>query len=111
MALRNRRLAQLGLFAALAVIHTWPLAAGLTTWSRLDNADTALTAWILGWVAHQLPLDPRHLFDANIFYPGLRTLAYSEHMVVQGVMGWPLFALGWSAVTVYNVTWCWPASR
>ncbi|MGD9905696.1 MAG: hypothetical protein AB7U83_19665 [Vicinamibacterales bacterium] len=87
----------------MAVVHTWPLAAGLTTWSRLDNADTALNAWILAWVAHQLPLDPQHLFDANIFYPEPRTLAFSEHMVVQGVMGLPLFALGWSAVTVYNV--------
>ena len=103
MALRNRRLAQLALFAALAVVHTWPLAAGLTTWSRLDNADTALNAWILAWVAHQLPVDPAHLFDANIFFPEPRTLAFSEHMVVQGVMGLPLFALGWSAVTVYNV--------
>ena len=103
MALRNRRLAQLAFFAALAVIHTWPLAAGLTTWSRLDNADTALNAWILAWVAHQLPIDPAHLFDANIFYPEPRTLAFSEHMVVQGVMGLPLFALGWSAVTVYNL--------
>ena len=103
MALRNRRLAQLALFAALAVVHTWPLAAGLTTWSRLDNADTALNAWILAWVAHQLPIDPLHLFDANIFFPEPRTLAFSEHMVVQGVLGLPLFALGWSAVTVYNV--------
>jgi hypothetical protein len=85
------------------VVHTWPLAAGLATWSRLDNADTALNAWALAWVAHQLPLDPLHLFDANIFFPEPRTLAFSEHMVVQGLMGLPLFALGWSAVTVYNV--------
>ena len=106
MALRDRRLAQLGtaaLFAALAIGHTWPLAAGLTSWSRLDNADTALNAWILAWVAHQLAVDPRHLFDANIFFPEPRTLAFSEHMVVQGLMGVPLFALGWSAITVYNV--------
>jgi len=103
VALRDRRLAQLAFFAALAVVHTWPLAAGLTSWSRLDNADTALNAWILAWVAHQLPIDPRHLFDANIFYPEPRTLAFSEHMIVQGVIGLPLFALGWSAVTVYNV--------
>jgi hypothetical protein len=96
----SRRLA---LFVALAVLHTWPLAAGLTSWSRLDNADTALNAWILAWDAHQLPRDPLHLFDANIFYPEPRTLAFSEHMIVQGVLGLPLFALGWSAVTVYNV--------
>lgn len=103
MALRNRRLAQLALFAALAVAHTWPLASGLSTLSRMDNADTALNAWILSWVAHQLPLAPLHLFDANIFHPEPRTLAFSEHMVVQGVMSVPLFAAGLSAVTVYNV--------
>jgi hypothetical protein len=103
VALRNRRLAQLALFAALAVLHTWPLAAGLTSWSRLDNADTALNAWILAWDAHQLPRDPVHLFDANIFFPEPRTLAFSEHMIVQGVLGLPLFVLGWSAVTVYNL--------
>ncbi|MBP7778559.1 MAG: hypothetical protein KA371_15690 [Acidobacteria bacterium] len=71
--------------------------------SRTDNADTALNAWILAWVAHQLPVAPLHLFDANIFYPEPRTLAFSEHMVVQGIMGLPLFALGLSAVTVYNL--------
>ena len=103
MALRNRRLAQLALFATLAVAHTWPLVTGLASLSRTDNADTALNAWILAWVAHQLPLAPLQLFDANIFYPEPRTLAFSEHMVVQGVMGLPLFALGLSAVTVYNL--------
>lgn len=103
MALRNRRLAQLALFAVLSAAHTWPLASALSTLSRMDNADTALNAWILSWVAHQLPLAPLRLFDANIFYPEPRTLAFSEHMVVQGVMSAPFFALGWSAVTVYNV--------
>ncbi len=103
MALRNRRLAQLALFAALAVVHTWPLATGLASMSRTDNADTALNAWILAWVAHQLPVAPLQLFDANIFYPEPRTLAFSEHMIVQGLMGLPLFALGLSAVTVYNL--------
>lgn len=83
--------------------HTWPLATGLTSLSRMDNADTALNAWIVSWVAHQLSWAPLHLFDANIFYPEPRTLAFSEHMVVQGVMGVPLFALGLSAVTVYNL--------
>jgi hypothetical protein len=85
------------------VLHTWPLATGLSSLSRMDNADTALNAWILSWVAHQLALAPLQLFDANIFFPEPRTLAFSEHMVVQGVMGIPLFALGLSAVTVYNL--------
>jgi len=85
------------------VLHTWPLAASLTTVSRTDNADTALNAWILAWVAHRLPTAPLALFDANIFYPEPRTLAFSEHMVVQGLFGLPFFSLGLSATTVYNL--------
>ncbi len=103
MALRDRRLAQLILFAVFALFHTWPLASAPGSWSRMDNADTALNAWIVAWVAHQLPRAPLHLFDANIFYPEPRTLAFSEHMVVQGVMGLPLLACGASAVLAYNL--------
>jgi hypothetical protein len=103
VALRDRRLAQLILFGGFAVFHTWPLPSAPASWSRMDNADTALNAWIVAWVAHQLPRSPLHLFDANIFYPEPRTLAFSEHMVVQGVMGLPLFALGASAVLAYNL--------
>lgn len=33
-----------------------------------------------------MPRDPLHLFDANIFYPEPRTLAYSDHLIVEGMM-------------------------
>jgi hypothetical protein len=41
-------------------------------------------------VAHQLPRDPVHLFDANIFYPAKHTLAFSEHLFTLAMMGAPL---------------------
>ncbi len=103
MALRDRRLAELALFLALATLHTWPLATDPAHLSRLDNDDTAFNAWVVAWVAHQLPRDPWHLFDAPIFLPEHDTLAYSEHMVVQSVMGAPLQWAGVSPVLVYNV--------
>lgn len=103
MALRNRRLAQLIVCVAATLLHTWPLASAPATWSRMDNADTALNAWIIAWVAHKLPSAPLALFDANIFFPEPRTLAFSEHMVVQGVLGLPFFAAGLSAALVYNL--------
>ena len=53
----------------LAIVHTWPLALNLAHLSRNDNGDAQLNEWILAWVAHQLPRDPIHLFEANIFYP------------------------------------------
>lgn len=101
--LRRSRLAQLAFFAAFAVLHTWPLAGDLGGWSRLDNADTALNTWIVAWVAHQLPRAPLDLFNANIFFPEPRTLAFSEHMVVQGTMGLPILTAGVHPVTTYNV--------
>lgn len=103
VALRDRRLIHLAACAAATVAHTWPLASAPATWSRMDNADTALNAWALAWVAHVLPRAPLELFNANIFFPEPRTLAFSEHMVVQGVLGLPFFAGGLSAAVVYNI--------
>ena len=105
MAVPNRRLAAGALAAclALAVLHTWPLATDPGGLSRHDNADTMLNEWIVAWVAHQAPRDPIHLFDANIFYPERRSLAFSEHMTVQGVMAGPALWLGASPVLAYNL--------
>ncbi|MBA2302043.1 MAG: hypothetical protein H0W08_05365 [Acidobacteria bacterium] len=96
-------LAALALFAALTVLHTWPLASALGTLSRHDNADAVLNEWALAWVAHQLPRDPLHLFDANIFYPEVNTLAFSEHLALQGAMGAPLFWAGVPSLVVHNL--------
>jgi hypothetical protein len=95
--------AALGIFALLAVLHTWPLATNPAHLSRNDNADTLLNTWAVAWVAHQLPRHPTQLFNANIFYPERLTLAYSEAMIVQGVMAIPLRAAGASPVLTYNL--------
>jgi hypothetical protein len=99
----RRAAAALVLSAGLAVIHTWPLAMDVAGQSRLDNADTALNTWIVAWVAHQLPRDPMRVFDAPIFHPERRTLAYSEHLLAQGVMGLPLRAAGLSPTATFNL--------
>lgn len=91
------------LFAALAVVHTWPLASDLQHWSRVDNGDGALNIWAVGWVGHEIVDNPLHLFDANIFHPEPLTLAYSEAMIVQGLLAAPVLALGGSAVLAYNL--------
>ena len=105
MAVSDRRLAAGALVAclALAVLHTWPLAANPGGLSRHDNADTMLNEWAVAWVAHQAPRAPLHLFDANIFFPEPRTLAFSEHLVVQGAMAAPVSWLGASPVLAYNL--------
>src|SRR5437867_220453 len=91
------------LFAVLTVAHTWPLATHPATLSRNDNGDTVLIEWSLAWVAHQLPRDPFHLFDANIFYPAEHALAFSEHLFTLAMMGAPFSWIGASPVLVFNI--------
>ena len=96
-------LAALALFVALAVFHTWPLASAPGVYCRNDNGDAVLNEWIVSWVAHQVVTDPVHLFDANIFYPERRTLAYSEHMLPQVLMVAPILWRGGSPVLAFNL--------
>lgn len=96
-------LAFLALFVVLAVGHTWPMATAPGQLSRNDTHDTVHHEWILAWDAHQIVTDPLRLFDTNTFYPERDTLAYSDHLIVQGLMGAPLFWLGASPVLVYNL--------
>jgi len=103
VAVRNRRLAELGLFTTLAVLHTWPLITDPAHLTRLDNDDTAFNTWVVAWVAHQIANDPLNLFNAPIFYPARDALAFSEHMTVPSLMGAPMLWLGVSPVLVYNV--------
>ena len=89
-------------FLLLAALHTWPLVTALHEYSR-DNDDERLNMWAVSWVAHQLPRDPAHLFDGNIFHPNRFTLAYSEPLILPGLMGAPIRWLGGSPILTYNV--------
>jgi hypothetical protein len=91
------------LFVVLAILHTWPLASAPGRLGRNGQADTQLNAWTMAWVAHQVVHDPIHLFDANIFYPERHTLAFSEHLFVQSIMGAPVRWAGGSAILAYNL--------
>jgi hypothetical protein len=93
----------LAAFALLAVIHTWPLASQPGYYSRVDNGDYLLNAWVLDWVATTLPTRPWRVFDANIFHPEKNTLAYSEPLLLQGAMAMPLVWSGASPVTTFNI--------
>jgi hypothetical protein len=96
-------LLSLGFFAALAVAHTWPLATAPATLSRHDSADALLNEWILGWVAHAVATGPLHLFDANIFHPEPRTLAFSEHLLTPSLVAAPLIWAGATPLLAHNL--------
>src|SRR5215510_15650350 len=74
---------------ALAVLMTWPLATGLGQLGRTEpnDADGQFSIWNVSWVARTLAVDPLHVFDANIFAPHRRTLAYSEANLLPGAIG------------------------
>ena len=88
------------LYTLLSVVFTWPLATGL---AELIPAhfDPPFTAWRLGWIAHQIG-HPGHLFDGNIFWPDRRTLAYSDAILLQGLLGAPFAALGVNPNAIAN---------
>lgn len=99
---RHPLLGALALLAALTVIMTWPQALHIAT--RLPAHDDPLfSIWRLAWIAHALPADPWHLFDANIFYPHTRTLAYSDAMLFEGIVAAPFLWAGLNPVLVYNL--------
>ena len=82
-------LSSLGLTAAL----TYPLVARMGSVGRADTDDGKLSIWNVAWVARTLVVDPRHLFDANIFYPNHGTLAYSENNIGAGILALPAYWL------------------
>jgi hypothetical protein len=67
-----------------------------------DLGDPLFSMWRLAWIAHQLPRDPVRLFDANIFHPGVRTLAYSDATLLPGLMAAPALWLGAPLAAVYT---------
>jgi hypothetical protein len=89
-------------FALLAAAHTWPLARNPAHLSRNDNGDTLLNTWAIAWVAHQLPRDPAHLFDARSSIPSGSRSATRKRWS-QGAMAAPILAAGGSPVLAYNL--------
>jgi len=80
-----------GAAAALTVALTYPFAFNLGHVGRVDNGDGQFSIWNVAWVARTLVVDPRHVFDANIFYPHRGTLAYSENNLGAGALAIPMY--------------------
>ena len=99
---RGRTLGVVLLFAAMTIVMTWPQARVLATHAR-EHYDVYFNMWRLAWVAHALAHAPERLFDGNIFYPEPRTLTYSDAMIVEGLVGAPLFATGLPPVLIHNL--------
>jgi hypothetical protein len=92
----------LALLIGLTILLTWPQALHLGT-KVAAHDDPLFSIWRLAWVAHSLPMDPQHVFDANVFHPHLRTLAYSDAMLFESLLAAPWLWAQVNPILVYNV--------
>ena len=97
-----RRLGVAGLFTGLTLVMTWPLGRVLATRS-IEHFDVFFNLWRLRWIHHALATSPGNLFDGNQFYPEPGVLAYSDAVLLQGLLGAPLLAAGLPPVLVHNL--------
>lgn len=65
--------------------------------------DGTFNLWSLAWVYRALTTAPLALFDANIFYPALDTLALGDHRVANQLFFAPAYALTGSPIVAVNV--------
>ena len=94
------------IFTCFSVALTWPLA-----WKMRDTlvswGDPVFQVWTMAWNWHALTtgrlLGPGGLFDANVFYPWRNVLAYSDHLLGQTLLVWPVYALTGNALLADNV--------
>ncbi len=103
MDLRARdKLIALAFYTALTLALTYPLVLAPRTANRLDSPDALLNSWIVSWNLYQLPRDPFHLFDANIFYPEKGVLALSENLLTGSLLVAPAALFESSPVFLFN---------
>jgi hypothetical protein len=92
----------LAVFFVLTCVMTNPLVLHIAG-AVEDKQDALLNTWIVGWVGHALVTDPLSLFNTNIFYPYLNTLAFSEVMLPQGLFALPFNLAFGNTVLGYNL--------
>jgi hypothetical protein len=91
-------------FVALTIVLTYPLSLHPSDRVLAVAPDTDLFIWTLAWDAHALVSQPLALFDANIYYPQARTLAYSENLLGGAIFSAPVWWLTGNPVLAMNVT-------
>jgi hypothetical protein len=99
----SRHLVVLAILAVITLVMTYPLVFELGSSVR-DPGDPLLNAWILAWDLQQYRSgNVAGFFDANIFYPHQRTLAFSEHLLPQSLVGAVPLLISDNPVFVHNL--------
>lgn len=93
----------IALYILSAVIMLWPLVVHLRTGVVAPQGDPLLNAWTLRWVQHSLLTHPTHVYDGNMFAPNPQTLAFSELLLPQAIMAWPIWLITHDGLLAYNL--------
>jgi hypothetical protein len=91
------------LYAALTAALAYPLVRHAAGYVLSVSPDTDLLLLMLSWDAHALTSHPLSIFDANIFAPLHRTLAFSENLIGSGLFAVPILGLTHNPVLAMNV--------
>jgi hypothetical protein len=93
----------LAFFAVLTGLLTYPLSLSPGSTSITNDPDVHTMVWTLAWDAHAFLRQPFSIFDANIFYPYERTLAFSENLIGSAFFAAPVIWLTDNPVLAMNV--------
>ena len=89
--------------ALLALAVAWILREQIRMLNGVpDFGDPLFSMWRLSTVAYQLAHDPWRLFDGNMFYPAENTLAYSDAILLPGLLSAPFLWMGVPVAYVYG---------
>jgi hypothetical protein len=90
-------------YTILTVVLTYPLSFRMTDTVVSDDPDAHLFIWTLAWDSYAFTHRPLSIFDANIFYPQGRTLAYSENLIGAAIFAAPIIWVTDNPVLAMNV--------
>jgi hypothetical protein len=99
---QKKTLVAILLLAILTMLMTFPTIFKLQS-GMPDLRDSIFDAWVLSWNIQKLiSLEFQDYFDANIFFPYKRTLAFSAHYFTQSLIALPIFIITKNPVLTYN---------
>jgi hypothetical protein len=90
-------------YLLLTLLLTYPLWVKPHRTVLAHYPDDELLMWALAWDAHAFLHQPLAIFDANIFYPQRRTLAYSENVIGSALFAAPVLWVTGNPVLALNV--------
>ncbi len=91
------------LYVVLTIVMAYPLSTSPARLRIPSAPDPDLFLWTLAWDAHAFAHHPLSIFDANIYHPERRTLAYSENLIGSAVLAAPIIWLTGNLVLANNL--------